>query len=243
MEQGSTEFFHLVSPKRVLYLVHRDRARGEDELKYIAKVNELDAHGIKNLRQLLGWVEVGAKRITPRGKSASWQLLSNIRWLKHGERSELVPIVGTVKNAFTTVVEPHPHMKFKERSLANVLDNSLPHAGRWKKLTDDQVAEMVTPQLVTLRDGMSLDGFTWPPSAPAPPTPTNCPPPVRRPPSRIQTRGAPTCRPRACAAPQPGPAHPLFALSSKIDCPPRSCRLFSHALLLAFFIGCSPDVS
>ena len=29
MEQGSTEFFHLVSPKRVLYLVHRDRARGE----------------------------------------------------------------------------------------------------------------------------------------------------------------------------------------------------------------------
>ena len=34
-------------------------------------VNELDAEGIKNLRQLLGWVEVGAKRKTPGGKSAS----------------------------------------------------------------------------------------------------------------------------------------------------------------------------
>ena len=48
-----------MSPKRVLYLVHRDRARGEDELKYIAKVNELDAHGIK----IFGNSLVGSKSV------------------------------------------------------------------------------------------------------------------------------------------------------------------------------------
>jgi hypothetical protein len=79
-----------------------------------------------------------------------------IRWLKHDTRSELMPAVGSVKHIFKTVVEPHERMNFNERKLANLLDGSIKQADGWRKLTKEQVAILVTPQVARLPDGASL---------------------------------------------------------------------------------------
>ena len=54
----------LVSPSRVLHYVDSEQSRGEPALRELAIQYELDADGVKNLRQLLGWVGVGKGRKT-----------------------------------------------------------------------------------------------------------------------------------------------------------------------------------
>ena len=85
---------------------------------------------MKNLRQLLGWVESGerqGKKAEARHKSSNWQLLEHVRYLKHDERSEFVPIVGSNEHIFKTVVQPHQHINFSSVSLNNLLSRSKPH--------------------------------------------------------------------------------------------------------------------
>ena len=149
----------LVSPTRVLHLLDAHAERGEPALQRIAKIYGLDAVDVGNLRQLLGWVGVGEKR-KPRGKSGGFELFSeDTRVLKHDERSELVLLAGTVNHIYETVVVPHPHMDFAERSLKNLLNKSKPHVNGWKKLTKEQVAQLVVPQVLLLEDGASLVGL------------------------------------------------------------------------------------
>ena len=80
----------LVSPTRVVHYIDEDRTRGEQQLKVLQSLYKLDVVDMGNLRQLLGWVGVGAHRSTPRKKTGEWQLLEGVRWLQHTKSKEPV---------------------------------------------------------------------------------------------------------------------------------------------------------
>ena len=114
----------LVSPERVLHLV---RYEVEEDLQAVVPKGVLKRWKlVANLRQLLGWTEVGNSKgddndRNDRKEAGNWQLLEeHVRWLQHDEESAMVPVVGKNLHVFSTVVVPHPKMGFNARKLQNL---------------------------------------------------------------------------------------------------------------------------
>ena len=144
----------LVSPDRVLHIL---AFRDEDRLKALQEQYEFTPEVARNLRQLLGWTEVGNGRgdkndRTGRKEAANWQMLSEVNWLKHDDGAEIVPLVGKPTHKFDSMVAPPAKMKFSRGSMRNLLNGAIAHAGGWR---------VVSPplEIFTLRDGASLVGF------------------------------------------------------------------------------------
>ena len=148
-----SSFLRLVSPMRIVHFVPAERSRGEPVLQALGAKYRLDVNDICNLRQLIGWVNCGERQGVPvkgRGRSGNWQLLEAVRYLKHDEGSEIVPIIGTNEHIFKTVVLPHPCMNFERGSLNNLLAGSKLHISKWRLL------QQQPPQVAFVAEGVNL---------------------------------------------------------------------------------------
>ena len=79
----------LVSPELKIYMIPDRGALSE-----LVTELRLDSTLAGNLRQLLGFQTVGPGR-QARQMAGNWQLLESVRWLKHLESRNLVPVVGS----------------------------------------------------------------------------------------------------------------------------------------------------
>ena len=144
------ELHRLISPERT---IHRIASRADlDEL--------VEARGVGwqlagNLRQLLGYDQVGADR-TRRRTASGWYLLHEAKWLLNTESRLLVPLFGTVRERLTAMQEHEPGID--EGQLKNLCNGKRKKAvGNWRKLD-------VAPSVVMeLDDGSSITGLTLPP--------------------------------------------------------------------------------
>ena len=108
----------LVAPDRV---IHAIAFYDEVALKRVVERYESNRKKqvelAKNLRQLLGWTNVGDDR-DGCDETANFQLLTNIWCLQHDVSRDIVAVVGKYPHVWKTVVQPHPTITFTETSMA-----------------------------------------------------------------------------------------------------------------------------
>ena len=137
----------LVSPNLKLYIV-----AGPEALRDLVKVLKLGWVLGGNLQQLCGWAEVGADR-TDRKETSNWQLLESVRWLKHDNGNEIVPVVGKYSHMFKSVVQLRADMDFPQPSLEKLLRRRFEHLKGWRLVEEPAGVRH-------LRHGDSLKGFS-----------------------------------------------------------------------------------
>ena len=136
----------LVSPDLKLYIV-----AGPEALRDLVKVLKLGWVLGGNLQQLCGWAEVGADR-TDRKEAGNWQLLESVRWLKHDNGNEIVPVVGKYSHMFKSVVQLRADMDFPQSSLEKLLRRRFEHLKGWRLVEEPAGVRQ-------LLHGDSLKGF------------------------------------------------------------------------------------
>ena len=122
----------LCAPDRLQWLIEHEN---KEQLKAVQKRYNLKRDEVGNLRQLLGWKDVG----TPKGgrndrdkrkETENFMLFHNIYWLKHDDGTEYVPLVGKPQHMFDSVVTPRADMKFgSKESMSKLLNGSRAHIG------------------------------------------------------------------------------------------------------------------
>ena len=123
----------LVSPDRRLFLM-RDNA----DLDALAELYSLTKSQKGNIKQLLGWKNVGNGRGDRNGrderkKAKNWVLFHSVSWLKHDDGTEYVPLVCNLDHKFSVVAGRPDKYIGSMGSLRNLLNGLKAHIGRWRK--------------------------------------------------------------------------------------------------------------
>ena len=90
----------IVSPDRILYVCADDKAAFDALMKGLGVGSKL----LGNLRSLCGFAASASDAPNERG---NWQLLQKVSWLKQDGDPEIIPVVGSIKHIFETVVQQH----------------------------------------------------------------------------------------------------------------------------------------
>ena len=123
----------LVSPDLRLWFI----ADNED-LKPIKALYGLSKSQKGNIKQLLGWKNVGNGRGDRNGrderkKAKNWVLFHSVSWLKHDDGTEYVPLVCNLDHKFSVVAGRPDKYIGSMGSLRNLLNGLKAHIGRWRK--------------------------------------------------------------------------------------------------------------
>ena len=125
-----------------------------DALKALVTSLNIDSQSASNLRQLLGWSEVGTDR-SARHIMAGWYLLREVQWLLNTESREIVPLCGTAAQKLELVQRHEPGVP--GGALKKLLNGRrTTPLGKWKKLA------AAPPVVMDLNDGESIVGHSLP---------------------------------------------------------------------------------
>ena len=129
----------LCAPDRLQWLIEHEN---KEQLKAVQKRYNLKRDEVGNLRQLLGWKDVG----TPKGgrndrdkrkETANFQIIfaavkldtnDTVQWLQHISGGEVVPLVGKLQHKLATVALHHTNIvpgAMAKGSLKNLLNDSV----------------------------------------------------------------------------------------------------------------------
>ena len=122
----------LVSPELRVYTVSDREALGE----LVAELR-LDKTLAGNLRQLLGFKPVGPGR-QARQMAEDWQKLESVRWLRHVDTSELVPVIGSFVHIQRILA--HLGLHFNPPSLKNLFNRRLKALRGWVRVETPDAA-------------------------------------------------------------------------------------------------------
>ena len=160
----------LCAPDRVAYRVPRDDEEALSRVVNKYAVGKKQRTQLKkNLKQLLGWTEVGNDR-DGRRETENFQLSTDIVCLQHTVSKEIVPLVGKPAHIWQNFVQPLQAMK--ERTMKDLLKPSgTGQPGGWRKRSPPDWWHL-------LPDGTSLVGLGEQPavqvmSCHTPPRPAN----------------------------------------------------------------------
>ena len=153
----------LAAPDRVVYrIAHGDEEAVKRIAAKYAPCERERAQLASNLRQLLGWTDVGDDR-DDRKMASNFKMLVNVWCLQHDKTHEIVVCVGGYDHIFETVVQPHPGMNFARSTLKDVLNGKMT-SGVGRK-GNKWVRRAVPAAWFRLPDGTSLVGLGENPTA------------------------------------------------------------------------------
>ena len=165
----------LCAPDRLQWLIEHEN---KEQLKAVQKRYNLKRDEVGNLRQLLGWKDVG----TPKGgrndrdkrkETANFQIIfaavkldtnDTVQWLQHISGGEVVPLVGKLQHKLATVALHHTNIvpgAMAKGSLKNLLNGSVGDAKGWRLVLPPR-------QVFSLGNGSSLLGLNVRPACPNP---------------------------------------------------------------------------
>ena len=165
----------LCAPDRLQWLIEHEN---KEQLKAVQKRYNLKRDEVGNLRQLLGWKDVG----TPKGgrndrdkrkETANFQIIfaavkldtnDTVQWLQHISGGEVVPLVGKLQHKLATVALHHTNIvpgAMAKGSLKNLLNGSVGDAKGWRLVPPPR-------QVFSLGNGSSLLGLNVRPACPNP---------------------------------------------------------------------------
>jgi hypothetical protein len=138
---------YLVSPDTLVFSVPDEKA-----LAAVISELQLPSFVARNLHQLLGWTSSGEGR--PRRQEAgNFQLLEDVKWLKHETSGQWAPAVGKFEHIWESLVQRRTDMDFSRVSLRKLLGTAKRTVSGWHNV--DPPPQLLQ-RLATVADGSSL---------------------------------------------------------------------------------------
>ena len=133
-DRTNLSMVRVVSPERVVYTISdEDAIRPLVDRLYIDNDREWRNHLVGNLKQLCGFAHVDKGR-NGRNQAANWVRLEDVVWVRLNHAGEYVPLVGSVKHMYESVMEPRADYQNTKAALGELLPGT---SGRQKKTQPD----------------------------------------------------------------------------------------------------------
>ena len=127
-DRTNLSMVRVVSPERVVYTISdEDAIRPLVDRLYIDNDREWRNHLVGNLKQLCGFAHVYDNG---RNQAANWVRLEDVVWVRLHYAGEYVPLVGSVKHMYDSVMEPRADYQNTKAALGELLPGT---SGKQKK--------------------------------------------------------------------------------------------------------------